>query len=125
MNQHEVLSSLSQSNLKTVRVYHIRLNYQAFFNQLDRAAGEAFLTKWYCWATHSQLNPIIKVAKTFKRHWDGILNWFDSQLTAGLLEGMNSLIQAARSRARGYRTDRNIIAMSYLIGGKLDFNLPT
>ena len=68
---------------------------------------------------------MIEVAKTIKRHWDGVLNWFNSNLTNALLEGMNSLIQAAKSRARGYRSNRNFIAMAYLIGAKLDFELPT
>jgi transposase len=35
------------------------------------------------------------------------------------LEGLNSLIQAAKRRARGYRSNRNFIAMIYLIVGKL------
>jgi len=68
---------------------------------------------------------MIKAAKTIKRHWDGVLNWFDSHLTNALLEGMNSLIQAAKSRARGYRSNRNFIAIAYLIGAKLEFDLPT
>jgi hypothetical protein len=39
-----------------------------------------------------------------------------------LLEGLNSLIQAAKRRARGYRSNRNFIAMTmiYLIVGKLN-----
>jgi len=35
------------------------------------------------------------------------------------------LIQAAKARARGYRTNKNLIAMIYLIGGKPNFGLPT
>ncbi len=66
-----------------------------------------------------------KVAKTVKEHWNGILNWFDSKLANGFLEGINSLIQAAKARARGYRSTRNLINMAYLIAGKLDFRLPT
>ena len=62
---------------------------------------------------------------TIRRHWDGILRWFSSGVSNGLLEGMNSLIQAAKSRARGYRTNTNLIAMIYLLGAKLKFNLPT
>jgi transposase len=42
-----------------------------------------------------------------------------------LLEGINSLLQAAKARARCYRSDRNFIAMAYLRAGKLDFGLPT
>jgi len=38
---------------------------------------------------------------------------------------LNGLIQAAKARARGYRTTQNLITMIYLIGGKLNFGLPT
>ena len=66
-----------------------------------------------------------RAATTIRRHWDEILRWFSSRLSNGLPEGMNSLIQAAKSRARGYRTNTNLIAMIYLLGAKLKFNLPT
>jgi transposase len=123
--QKSTVESISKLNLKTSRAYQIRLNFQAFFNQPDRESGEAFLNKWYYWATHSRLEPIIKAAKTIKAHWDGVLNWFESQLTTGFIEGMNGLIQAAKSKARGYRSDRNFIAIAYLLGAKLKFRLPT
>ncbi|MDO9565289.1 MAG: transposase, partial [Candidatus Desulfaltia sp.] len=40
-------------------------------------------------------------------------------------EGINSMVQAAKARARGYRNNRYLITMIYLISGKLNFNLPT
>jgi transposase len=87
--------------------------------------AEAFLKKWFFWATHSRLEPIKQAAYTIKRHWNGVLRWFQSNINNGILEGINSLIQAAKAKARGYRTIRNLTAMIYLIGGKLDFKLPT
>ncbi len=126
VNQTETLESLTlkKLNLKTSRAYHIRMNFQEFWNQPVHAA-EAFLKKWYFWATHSRLEPIKEAAYTMKRHWDGILRWFTSKINNGILEGINSLIQAAKARARGYRTTKNLITMIYLIGGKLQFHLPT
>jgi transposase len=123
--QKHLMEDLGKLNLKTSRAYQIRLNFQEFFTQPDRECGEVFLHKWYYWATHSQLALMIKAAKTIKAHWDGLLNWFDSQLTTGFIEGMNGLIQAAKSKARGYRSDKNFIAIAYLLGAKLKFNLPT
>ena len=40
---------------------------------------------------------------------------------------MNSLVQEAKGRARGYRTTENfiLITMAYHVCGKLTFNLPT
>jgi len=119
------IEDISHFNLKTSRAYQMRLNFQEFFTQPDRASGEVYLKKWFYWATHSRLEPMIKAAYTIKAHWDGVLNWFDSHLTSGFIEGMNGLIQAAKNRARGYRSDKNFITMAYLLGGKFNFNLPT
>ena len=82
----------------------IRLAFQELYQQPIREAAEAFLKKWYFWATHSRLQPMIEAAKTIKRHWDGILRWFDSKIANGLIEGINSLVQAAKAKARGYRS---------------------
>jgi len=125
-SQSEMLDQLSMKklNLKTSRAYQIRLNFQELYQQ-PAALAEAFLKKWYFWATHSRLEPIINVARTIKNHWQGILRWFTSKINNGILEGINSLIQAAKARARGYRSERNLITMIYLIAGKLEFDLPT
>jgi transposase len=33
-----------------------------------------------------------EAAKTIKKHWDGIFNWFKSVINNGILEGINSLV---------------------------------
>jgi transposase len=66
-----------------------------------------------------------QVALTIDRHRDGILGWFDSTIANGLIEGINSLVQAAKAKARGYRSTRTLKAITYLIAGKLDLRLPT
>lgn len=65
-----------------------------------------------------------EAAYTIKTHWAGVLRWFTSNITTGILEGINSLVQAAKARALGYRTRRNLITMIYLIAGKLRYDLP-
>ena len=124
-SQRELRDSLTKSNLKTARAYQIRLTFQEFYQQPTREAAEAFLKKWYFWATHSRLPPMIEAAKTIKRHWNGILRWHDTKIANGILEGINSLVQAAKAKARGYRSPRNLHAMIYLIAGKLELGLPT
>ena len=115
---------LPNSHLKTARAYEIRLAFQDLYNQpADQA--EAYLKSWYFWATHSRIPAIIEVARTIRRHQTGILRWFTSRINNGLLEGINSLVQAAKAKARGYRSDRNLATIIYLIAGKLDFQLPT
>ena len=59
------------------------------------------------------------MAKALKKHWPGLLNAFDSRLTNGRVEAVNSLIQAAKARTRGYGTTRYLIPILYLVAGKL------
>ena len=122
--QRATLEGLPTRHLKTARAYQIRLAFQDLYNQPSVQDGADFLKKWYFWATHSKLDPIIDAARTVKRHWNGILRWFDSKIANGLIEGINSVVQAAKAKARGYRTTRNLKAMVYLIAGKLDMQLP-
>ncbi|MGH9194669.1 MAG: transposase, partial [Acidimicrobiia bacterium] len=65
--------------------------------------------------------PMATFAETVRQHWEGILRWHTKRINNGILEAINSLIQAAKRRARGYRTKKNLITMAYLIAGKLDF----
>jgi transposase len=116
--------TVARLKLKTARAYHLRLVFQEFWNQ-GADAAETFLRQWYGWAVRSRLEPMRAAAATIKRHWAGVLRWFQSRVSNGILEGINSLVQAAKARARGYRTMRNLITMIYLIAGKLEFNLPT
>jgi transposase len=109
-------------NLKTAKAYQLKLNFQELYNQ-PKEQAEEFLKRWYFWATHCRLQPMVEAARTIKRHWDGVLRWFDSGITNGVLEGINSLIQAAKAKARGFRSVRNLITVVYLIAGKLDMSV--
>jgi transposase len=110
---------LRRTQLKTARAFHLKLVFYDFYYQ-PRKHAEAYLKKWCTWATRSRVPAMADAARTIKNHWDGVLRWFTSKITNGLLEGINSLIQAAKAKARGYRTSRNLIAMAYLIAGKLE-----
>ena len=121
--QRESLESIKSLNSKTSRAYAIKLSFQDFFTQPDLVTAHIYLKKWYWWASHSRLAPITKAAKTIKIHREGILNWFNSRINNGILEGINSLVQAAKAKARGYRNPSNLITMCYVIAGKLDFGI--
>jgi len=119
------LGNLKQMNLKTVREYNIKLSLQMFWAIEGREVAEKYLKKWYFWATHSRLIPIVKAAKTIKGHWNGVMNFIESKVTNGILEGLNSSIQALKKSARGYRNTKNFMTRVYVRLGQLKFNLPT
>jgi transposase len=123
--QLKELGSLKDMRLKTSKAYEIKLSLRDFWNLRDPILAQAYLKRWYFWATHSRLPPVIDKAKTFKNHWKGILNYVNTRIDNGILEGINSLIQAAKNSSRGFRSIKNFIITIYLRLGKLQFNLPT
>ena len=124
IKQNETFGSLKNLRLKTLKAYSIKLALRDFWNQ-DQHSAEGYLKRWYFWATHSRLNPVIDCARTIKKHWNGVTNYIKTKISNGILEGTNSLIQAAKDSARGFRSTKNFIITIYLKTGKLEFNLPT
>ena len=119
-----VFQSLRRSHLATVRATHLKTVFQDLFAYESAEEAEPLLKRLYFWATHSRIAPVIKAAKTIKAHWAGVLRWFTSRITNGVLEAINSLIQSAKAKARGFRSTQYLITMIYLIAGHLDFRLP-
>ncbi len=113
---------LPKFRLKTIRALQIRETFQEIYQADTIGTFEYLLKKWYFWATHSRLQPIKEVAYTIKRHWDGVVNWKKSHINNGILEGLNSVIQAAKSRARGFRNAKYFCIMAYLITANFDFS---
>ncbi len=70
-------------------------------------------------AQYASLLRPTSLGATLKTHLQDLLNAFDSGLSNGRVEGINSLIQTAKARARGYLTTRSLITIAYLIAGKL------
>jgi len=116
-------NALKDSTLDTARAHRIKTTLQELYNQ-SPVDAPGWFRHWYFWATHSRLPPVIRVAKTFKKHLAGVMRWFDSRLSNGLLEGINSLVQSAKARARGFRSARKMKVIIYLLLSKLDFILP-
>jgi transposase len=71
------------------------------------------------------LEPVKKVAATIKRHWEGVLHFITSRITAGIVEGLNSKIKTAMKRAYGFESVMYLRTIIYLDAGKLNFPPPT
>ena len=127
-HQAEHLSQLlkpSAEALQTAKAYQMKLSFMDEFWTLLPSLAEAFLRKWCRWAKRSKLLPMRRLANTLWAHRAGLLRWYFSEISNGILEGINSLLQAAKARARGYRTTRDLLNMAYLLASHLDFALPT
>jgi transposase len=102
------------------RAWSIKEAFHAFWNFVYPGAAHRYFRRWYYWATHSKLPPMIKAAKTLHRHLDGMLSYFRHGITNAFVEGMNSKIQDIKSAARGFRNFDNYRIAILFACGKLD-----
>jgi transposase len=113
---HQLMRPSAQ--LATARARRWREDFQAFYDQ-DPSYAPEYLRRWCYGATRSRLQPIKEFVALVEKHWAGILAWHANHLSNGLLEGINSLVQAAKARARGYRNKTKMITIVYLTAAKL------
>lgn len=121
--QESKLVDLSQLNLQTAEAYRLKVTFQDIFTgQLFVKDAEAALVTWLRMAEDSGMAPIMKFVETIKSHFMGVISFFRNRITNGVSEGINSIIQQVKRRARGYKNMRHFINMIYLVHGGL--NLP-
>jgi transposase len=109
---------LRGADLKTGRAWTIKEDLRHFWSYKRRGWAAKHFNRWYFWATHSRLKPIIDAAKTLKRHEAGLLSYFAHPITNAGAEGLNSRIQAIRVSARGYRNREHFkTAIYFHLGG--------
>lgn len=111
--QRDLLDELLAQPLETVRAYTLSQQFDSFYELDDPDTAEEFLRRGITEVDASDLKPLQKFARMLEDHWLGVIRWHHSRVSNGLLEGLNSLIQAAKRRTRGYRTNRNFITMIY------------
>jgi len=104
--------------------YRLKQLFTEFWDIKDKQEAEAYLAFWCDLVDESKIQPFIKAANTMRAHWTGIINYIESRINNGILEGLNSKIQLAKKRARGYRNTTNFINMIYFTCGKLKFDYP-
>ena len=98
--------------------------FDDFFDFDNKEQAAAYLAYWCDLAEESGIPPFQKFTHTIKAHWSGILNYTETKINNGILEGINSKIQLAKRRARGFRNINNFINMIYFVVGDLQFDYP-
>lgn len=100
--QFPAFKDLVGRSLKTARAWHYRHLFSSFWENVDAEAGKAFFDRWFARAVRSKLKPMVKAARSLKRHLDGLLTYFAHPITNAMSEGLNSRIEAIKNSARGF-----------------------
>ena len=116
----EHFTALAQQALKTARAWECKELFKGFHEQPDRNHGEIYFRRWYGRAIRSRLEPVRKVARSFRQSLPRLLTWFEHRISNGAAEGFNSVIQALKSASRGFRNPEHYRIRILFVCGKLD-----
>jgi transposase len=102
------MSELLKYNLRTVRAYLLREEFQRFWEYNSAWWAGKFLDEWTGRVMHSRLEPMKKIARSMRTHRPLILNWFRArgQVSAGAVEGLNNKVKLVARKSYGFRTAR-------------------
>jgi transposase len=114
LNQLAKLGEVQHANKPLYRAFLLKEELRVLYQLDDPALAPAPLDAWLTWASRSRLDPFVKLARTIRRHRDGILNAIRLGLNNGRLEGLNSRIRLISHRSFGFHSASPLIALNYL-----------
>lgn len=100
------LRDLLNMNLRIVKAYLMKEQFQCFWEYKSPAWAGKFLDTWCDKAKRSRLAPMAAIAKTLLEHRELLLNWFRAkkQYNNSIVEGLNFKVNTMVRRAFGYRS---------------------
>ena len=118
-NQVTKLRELLKYNLKAVRSFLLREEFQRFWEYRSPHYAAKFLDQWCGAVMRSRLEPMKKVARTLRQHRQLILNWFvaKGRISAAKVEGLNNKVKLTMRKSYGFRTEQTItLALYHALG---------
>ena len=114
IDQLSKLGEVQQANKPLYRAFLLKEELRVLYQLDDPTLAPEHLDAWLTWASRSRLEPFVKLARTIRRHRDGILNAIRLGLNNGRLEGLNSRIRLISHRSFGFHSASPLIALVYL-----------
>jgi transposase len=102
------LGDLLRANLKTVRAYLLKEQFQQFWTYTSPAWAGKFLDAWCRQTMRSRIEPMKKIARMLRSHRELILNYFKARglISNGIVEGFNNKAKLTMRKSYGFRTFR-------------------
>lgn len=113
------LAELVKYNLRTVRAYLLREEFQRLWEYKSPGWAGKFLDEWTGRVMRSRLEPMKKIARTIRTHRSLILNWFRArgEVSSGAVEGLNNKVKLVTRKSYGFRTGRVVkLALLHNLG---------
>lgn len=114
---HEILS---ESSLETTIAYKMKVEFDNPW-KVHLKAVEPMLQAWVQRVLSANITAMYNLIKTITNNYDGILKSMKTGITNAAAEGLNSIVQMAKLRARGFRNMDNFRSMIYAMGNDFNF----
>ena len=117
--QEVKLSELLKYNLKSVRAYLLKEDFNGLWEYVSPAWAGKFIDRWCTRAMRSQIEPLKKEAKTIRKHKELILNWFKAKkgFSSGVVEGLNNKVKLTIRKSYGFKSLKcTEIALYHVLG---------
>ena len=107
------------------RAYTLKEAFRAIFaGDLAPDSVAELIDRWTSRASRSRLAAFVKVAKSIRKHRDGILAAIQLGINNGRAEGLNSVVRLIINRARGFHSAEAALALVMLSCGPITLQLP-
>jgi transposase len=120
--QKKKKEALSREYPKLGRAFRMVKQLDDLYFSQTRMEAESVMRRLTSWMMHSKLAPMKEAAASLRRNKEEILAYFEQRISNAFAEGMNSMIQAAKRKARGYHTFEGFRTAIYLAVGKLSLS---
>jgi len=101
--QRSKLDKLFKINESLAKGHAMKEQFRMFWEKRLKEDAAGFLCHWIYEAVHSGIAPLVRVAKTILRHYEGLLSYFDHRINNGQAEGINNKIKVMKRAGYGYR----------------------
>ncbi len=118
-NQELKLAELTRWNLRTLRAYLLKEDFQGFWDYVSPTWAGKFLDRWCTRTMRSRIEPMKKMARSLREHRQLLLNWFKARslVSLGAVEGLNNRLKLTLRKSYGFRTFKATeIALYHTLG---------
>lgn len=105
--RRQSFAELRRTKLKTARAWAIKESLRHLWDFRQPSRAQQYWKRWFFWASHSRMAPMIKAARKLKRHEVRILNYFSHRITNAMAESLNGQIERLKRVANGFRSQTN------------------
>ncbi|MCA1678399.1 MAG: ISL3 family transposase [Actinobacteria bacterium] len=112
--QLAALHEVERANKRLYRAFLLKEELRLLYHLEDRSLAEAHLQAWLAWASRSKLKPFVRLARTIRKHYHGILAAIRLGLSNSRMEALNSKVRLLSHRSFGFHGPAPLIALIYL-----------